>query len=445
MEKRLDSLSFDSADQVKNGEDPWDELLQSARDELFQSARDGLFQSGSLSPANQQEVGSRSAKPLALPPDPNPRNIYRWIRSVWAQEDHPPVPLRNPLIQEFEPSSAIASLLAQKWGCTVPALSPKVYPSGGTLFHSARSSENRLPRIGELCQLALLWLIANEKQASCRLIGWLLPFFEEKPIFTLWCPEKEYEEKENLLSASLLLRLAGRKEKSAEYLTFWAKFQKPIDPFFIALAKQLPQIEFFSDKRESHLDADLGVNLYRNKKISSLFTWTGWESSMGAILAGDVEIRAMGPQTVPLAYAKDFGICRIPDGIPINSWTRCASLPEAWIEMKTASGDSECRLDLRFIGLKPQNPLAMVFYVKAESCQIKNSLFKPKSLSRFNGETDSLILKGKEGGLKLESSFSHKVQVIPLAGEGCFWDAEFLIAFEIHPFTASAGFCFSCF
>jgi hypothetical protein len=424
MENRLDSLSFNSYDPVK-GEDPWDELLQSRS------------LSRSLS---GQEVGSGSIQPLFFPAEASSRSVYRWIRSVWAQETQTPVPLRIPLLQSFEPSRAIAFLLAQKWGCPTPPLSLRTYPSGATLFHSALSPENQLPRIPELCQLALLWLIANEREAACALIRWILPFIEDRPFFSLWCPEKEYDEKECLLSASLVLRFAGRKEKSAEYL---AKVPKPFDPFFLALAKQLPRIDFFPERTDTCLDPDLGLKLYRNKKIASVFTLTGWESSLGVIQAGDVEIRAMGPQTVPLAYAKDFGISRIPDGTPLNDWTRLTALPEVWIEMKSAAGESDCKLDLRIIGVKPQNPLAMVFYAKAQSCQIGNNIYKPKSLSRFNGEIQSLIVKGKEGELKIESSLSHKVQVIPLAGEGCFWDSEFLIAFEIHPFAASASFCFS--
>jgi hypothetical protein len=33
--------------------------------------------------------------------------------------------------------------------------------------------------------------------------------------------------------------------------------------------------------------------------------------------------------------------------------------------------------------------------------------------------------------LQIESSLPRKVRIIPLAGEGCFWDTEFLAAFEI--------------
>ncbi len=428
MDKQLDSLSSASADCV-SGEDPWDGLLQSGCE--------------NLSGTTHQEAGS--VQPLVFPSDANLREVYRWLRAIWAQDTHPPMPvwIRNPLVHAFEPSQALAFLLAKKWGCRTQPLAPRLYPNGGTLFDSALAAENKLPRIAELCQLALLWLLANEKEAAARLIRWLLAFAQEKAILSLLCPEKEYDEREGLLSLSLLFRAAGNNEKSAEFLRrAQNQSAQPIDPFFIALARQKLQIEI---EEETHFDPDFGLQFARSKNMISIFSLTGWKSSMGAIQTGDVEIRAIGPQTVPLGSSKDFGICRIPDGSPSNGWTRCAALPEVWIEMKTATEESGCRLDLRFIGLMPEKPLAMVFYAKGQSCQVGSALFKPKSLSRFAGETNALVLKGKEGGLKLESALSHKVQVIPLAGEGCFWDAEFLISFEIHPVTASASFLFTSF
>jgi len=447
MEKRLDSLSLLPHSFIE-GEDPWDELLQSGC-EFFCKNQDPIQDQKQ----GQIQEGAGTIQPLVLPSVDAPREPYRKLRSIeqyrrlrsiWTQENHPPISLNDPLIQNFQPSMAIAHLLAKRWECLSPPLAPILFPSGGALCDiGATHPSNRRPQLPELCQLALLWMIAGEKEAALRLIHWLLPFAKEKPLLSLWCPEDEFDEKEGLLSFSLLLRAVRQNEKAAELLRY---VKKPIDPFFIALAKAVPVIEETVIIEDSTPVSDpvLGLSLHQHKTMTSAFTLTGWGSSMGMIRTGDVEIRAMGPQILPLTDAKRFGISRVPNGSPIGNWTRCLALPEVWIEVKTevktGADDAECGIDLRFIGLKPETPLLFVFYVKAQSCQIGNSLLKPKSLYRYSGEAKSLFLKGNEGGLKLESSLSHKVQVIPLAGEGCFWDAEFLISFEIHPVTALAQF-----
>lgn len=239
-----------------------------------------------------------------------------------------------------------------------------------------------LMSIQKLCQLALLWHEAGFVTEAGQLTHWLLPLEKFLP---LWCPEKEYNEKEAL-----------------------------------ALFSQLSKIEPIPGN-----PPDFDLTLFEN----AAFTLSGNGTSLGMIRAGDVEIRAMGPQAASLK----FGI----KGKGLNGWTRCSALPEVWFEAKPKCKDAEFTLDLHFVGLKPETPLSFAFYVKAQSCQIGSEILKPKSLRRFNGETNTVIFQK----VKIESSHNHKVQVIPLAGEGCFWDCEFLASFEIHPFESQV--CFS--
>ena len=233
----------------------------------------------------------------------------------------------------------------------------------------------------KLCNLALLWHEKGFTQEAGHLAHWLAPL-QKFP--TLWCPEKEYDEGETQRAFSLLSAIAP-------------------------IPGAAPDIDLILSKHAA-------------------LTRSGHGTSLGMIRVGDAEIRAFGPQS----NALQFGI----KGTCLNGWTQVAPLPEVWLEMKSALQDTSCTLDLRFVGLKPDAPISLAFYIKAPSCQIGHNILKPKSLQRFVGEASSVKL----GQLTIESERAHKVQAIPLAGGGCFWDCEFLVTFEIHPLASQVLF-----
>ncbi len=160
----------------------------------------------------------------------------------------------------------------------------------------------------------------------------------------------------------------------------------------------------------------------------------GQGTSLGSIGAREVEITAFGPQALPItANLARFGI-REPS---LENWACCVGNPEVWIETKIHTAEEKCRLDLRFVGLIPEAPMAFVFYAKAAACIVGGETLQPKSLRRFQGEAQSVVLHNQ---LKIEAAGPHKVQVVPLAGDASFWQATFLIAFEIHPLVPQTSF-----
>lgn len=234
--------------------------------------------------------------------------------------------------------------------------------------------------VHKLCQLALSWREAGFEKEAGELAYWLAPL---EPFPTLWCPEKEFNEKEAARLFSLLSTI------------------QPIP--------SVSPLEF-------------------TRLEQAVFTLSGHGTSLGMIPIGQGAIRAFGPQSPSL----QFGI----EGEGIDGWTRSKAFPEVWLEMKSAHVEGKYQLDLRFVGLMPATPLSFAFYVKAGSCQIGPDLLKPKSLRRFNGEGRGVQLDN----WVIESAFTHKMEVIPLAGEGCFWDSEFLVSFEIHPISPQISF-----
>lgn len=246
----------------------------------------------------------------------------------------------------------------------------------------------KLLSLQKLCELALLWQEAGFGKEASELASWLLPL-EKFP--TLWCPEKEFDEK-----------------AAADFFA------------------RIKTIELVSGHTP-----DFDVAILKQGAIHAAFTLSGNGTSLGVIHNADVEIRALGPQSGELK----FGI----QGNGMNGWARCFAMPEVWMEMKREFSHGQIKLDLRFVGLQSEMPFHFAFYVKAGSCQIGNEVLKPKSLRRYNGEGNRVQFNRTV----IESASTHKIQVIPLAGEGCFWNCEFLASFEIHPFAPQVSFLIS--
>lgn len=337
--------------------------------------------------------------------------------------------LCNPLGKNHQPSQALSFIIRKRNGLFGPPLAPATHPSGAALDSIVPPwKPGYLP---ELCQLALLWAIAGQQEAANNLANWLAPVVEEVGMLPLWCPERDYEEQEGLLSFSLLLRAIGREKKAAELL---AKVRTPIDPFYMALAKE--EIHFAVSNGEVK-DPDLGIHCFRAKTMTTALTLSGEKTSLGVIHSWDVQIRAMGPQGLPLSDTSQFGISCAPNS---SSWTRCFAFPQVWFEVKILSDEAGSTLDLRFLGLELEKPLAFVFYVKALSCSVGDLVLKPKSLHRYKGEATHFLFRGALSQLRIDARSTHKVQVIPLAGEGGFWNCDFLLSFEISPIEAAAHF-----
>ncbi|MES2273691.1 MAG: hypothetical protein V4487_05830 [Chlamydiota bacterium] len=414
METSLDSLSLRNP-AFGSGEDPWVEFIQSGCEDL-------------------QEA--ETIQPLLF----TPAALEQVLSKIWAQSvltggslQIAPILLKSSLTNIFQRLDAVRFLFPKKPGSVTPPLSPIQLSSGAALSGVGMG----LPPLAELCELALLWAIAGETKAAEALTSWLLNFALKKPLLSLWCLENKYNEKKGLLSFSLLLRSSGQFEKSKELLKL---VRPPIPAFFIALAKKAPLLSVIAPSSSVFSDLLTGLSLSVSDRMTAALTLSGQETSMGMVRAGEIEIRAFGPQKLPLNELNGFGIHRIPDGSPIAGWTRSFALPEVWIEAKLKTLDSSCHLDLHFVGLKPETPLGFVFYLKAENCQVGSEIYLPKSLKRYSGQATSLIFGSKGSKLKIESGYLHKLQVIPLAGEGCFWEAEFLVSFEINPFEAKASF-----
>lgn len=233
----------------------------------------------------------------------------------------------------------------------------------------------------QLCQNALSLFDAGYIEDAAKFVSFLLPL-EAFP--TMWCKENEYDEK---ITLDLFSKI-----------------------------KKIHYIE--SDFSDIYTISETGC-----------FTMKGNGTSLGFMRFKNVEIRAFGPQITPL----DFGITN--DGS--DGWVRTNALPFVWMYWKEAKDGG---FDCKFVGLV-DSPITMAFYVKANTCKVNGQIIHPKTLQRYQGDTQTVTFDDQ---VAIEMGLLQRIEVIPLAGEGCFWDTNFLLKCEIHPSTTSQKFFFKC-
>jgi len=333
------------------------------------------------------------------------RDFKRGLKALWAdtiQGKKPSLegaPLRNPYRKGDPLSEALAHLILKKGRRASPPIDTQTVA---------------MP-VAELCQLVLLWASAQEREAASSLAHALPLDFP-----WLWCKESEYREEEALASVALLRRALGREEE-------WSGSG---DPYFETLAQTLCKLpppgegprplDWFEVEAEG---------------LKCAFTFAGDHTSLGSALSEFAEIRAFGPQVFPLSAPEGFGL-RKTRGHG-NRWASFAARPEVWFEAEARPKGAGIAIDLSFFGVKPGGPLAFSFYAKTESAQVGNEKIQPRTLQRYHGATKPI--RFGEGFL-LQSLIPGKMELIPLAGSGGFWDCEYLAAFEIHPVGAKLSF-----
>ncbi|HAB99306.1 MAG TPA: hypothetical protein DCE71_05745, partial [Parachlamydiales bacterium] len=189
-----------------------------------------------------------------------PRSLYRRLRSFWALSRsssadlslHAPSSLiRHPFVRTFQPSSALIRLLfPHEFSCREPLFQ---FPTGATLVETGSyAAKDRLPFLPELCQLALLWVLAGEVEAASRLIKWLLPLLGHS---TLWTTEEAYDPQEFHCSVSLLYTYVGNLEKAVFHKE--KSLQRgPVDPFFVVLEKEISSFPSFDKGLQSSVVLD---------------------------------------------------------------------------------------------------------------------------------------------------------------------------------------------
>ena len=252
---------------------------------------------------------------------------------------------------------------------------------------------NHLP-LAEMCQLAILMEFAGLDGKS--LGEKILPLCSFPTLGSL---ESTYNATETRLSIDLLLRSFGKNVPLIE----------TEDPYFLALEKILPHFPQTRTLKES-------------SGLQKVFATGGEGVSLGAMRSGNVEVVGFGPQVHPLNNPKLFGVDFSEES---SSWGSISMNKEIWFEI------FQDLFEFRFLGMSPSCPISFVFYVKAHVAKVGKNSYLPRTLRTFSGNSEKVTFETGEDSLSIDCTASCKMEIIPLAGEGCFWASDFLLAFEI--------------
>lgn len=267
--------------------------------------------------------------------------------------------------------------------------------------------------LGELCQLAIL---AKEESLASSILS--LSHFP-----SLWSCEAEYDPIEAKCSINLLLRAFGKEPyyKGATINSSYFRFlEKELPTFIEKPSQEKAQILTFGQTQTGAL-------------IQSAFVNVGEGVALGAMKIGPIEVPAFGPQVQPLNNPQLFGMHRTEVS---SQWSAVSAQKEIWFEhLPTTKG-----FETRFMGLTPENRVCFVFYVKAELAIIGNEIFPPKSLLRYCDESKKITFQSKGSHFSIENTCPCKMELIPLAGSGCFWESDFLLGFELPVHDGRAVF-----
>lgn len=264
-------------------------------------------------------------------------------------------------------------------------------------------SDSPLP-LNELCQLCLLWSILGYEEAGYQLALKILPLCSFP---SLWCAENQFNEDEVRFLAALIQRGFGI-EVAPHNVS---------DPYLQKLSKYVPSWQ----RRDA---APYCTRLSKSNGIQSVEVLTGKRVSLGAIRSGEIEVRAIGPQMGSFNDLAKFGITRSEN---MGQWAYLAADPTVWMRIR----GKENSFSFSFVGISNKNSFSICLYVVADLTKIGEDQFQSKSLRRYRGKTQEITFKKGESSLSFSCSTFGKMELIPLAGEGCFWNAKFLLAFEV--------------
>ena len=330
-----------------------------------------------------------------------------------------------------------------------------------------------LPNIASWCEILIVVLLFSHNKKDKKLqryaknsICILLQFFDPALCFFegLWTADKNFEQTKNYCFVAVFMQMLQKffippiANQKNTYLEILQKENTLLHLFPAILSKAITTVEIEQKETlsipQQGIFASIGTAQRRNEDFASVITFAGQNSGMGSIHCGDVQVITFGPQIFPLDEMKNFGIFRQAhskemfndiimhydnDHLFCKGWTRLYSEKEknpsegdkTWVEMQAKCYDNLVNLFFNFGKQVINKSLALAFYVKAKTCLVDNTVILPLSLDKYQGNMPyKLSFRGKQASMNFIVENEAKIHIIPLAGNDCFWNANFLFIVE---------------
>jgi hypothetical protein len=238
--------------------------------------------------------------------------------------------------------------------------------------------------------------------------------------------ESSYDEEEAELSFLLIQKPPG-----------WELKFLSADRYFQALLQIASQIQVIPEPI-----SDTPHRLFHSSWYEGAFLFSSLSRSIGSLIfpfeGQSIEVRALGPQTLPFTDMTQFGIG--PGADFATHWAPSQGALDTWFHYDWHEKENRIELEITPIGLHQDLEIAFSLYVKAPSIEIDGQIIQLRSLHRYDGEVKSILIGGF---LNITGLGFTKLKIIPLAGEKSFWNSNFLLAFTFpsHDIKSVLSFC----
>lgn len=259
-----------------------------------------------------------------------------------------------------------------------------------------------------------------------------------RPFLSFGENDHSFDVEQKRLSFVMLFYLSSKihPEEIEQFEENIKNVQKLTNPLLITLLKCIEKCSF---------DEKLSVSLIKSKwatfkkpQLSGLISFEGRQSPLGMFKFQQMDIPAFGPQSMPINETNGFGIlstsgCYRFDGKNhITGWIQWA-YNQQWWQVEVDVQSDTIQIEISTKEEKLQKPFAFVFFVKAKQCLIQEDLIlAPGSLEHYKGTNSQISFEKDHERISIQSLKDATTHVIPLAGEGCFWGGDFLLAYEVN-------------
>lgn len=314
---------------------------------------------------------------------------------------------------------------------------------------------------------ALLFLLAHQLsdaqllQKADQMIAWQLNTIDSYglPIAFLWTQEKTCYF-DLLMSNAFAFNMASKySHQNSIKTTYEAVFNNLMEKLGnesqnsnlrkILAASAIKTSSKSLSLSEQICDENYELYGFRNDKYNFFCTSYGCKSGLGAFYSYDVGMCNFGPQLLPLVESQNFGMIhakktnRQDNHFHIQTKfvakndreTALVDLKDAgpcnlWLESHLKWDDGKLAIAIQTKGLIPLDKVAFVFYVKADLCVIARShKLRKQTLDRYKGPSLPIEIFGLATQYQLVSQKPTQMEVIPLAGNGNDWGADYLVAY----------------
>lgn len=320
-------------------------------------------------------------------------------------------------------------------------------------------------------ELALLGLILGLQtgredliEAALEISRWVATTIEQG--WPLWMQEETFDPVMLTYISKVLLKLTAQLTANEQIKKVYHEIQEAKETNILASVFSLIIEQLHVPRRydlAQHIDEEskyLGYMHYTYQHFSSYATVAGAGTGFAGFAKGAVKITSMGPHTGSLGDMSRYGIYRTPllqqtpfkdvvmqkdaRHMLFSGWTGVVEGGSGsikpgpiWLRVQLDVKEERARLQTMWVNSssqdRSQKDLYITLFVKGKKLIVdgKYHLY-PSTLDRYQGVASDLVIQDGNESLTLFASHGRLMQVIPLAGEGCFWGAQFLIAYPLQ-------------